>query len=1129
MERPEFRCRRRLRSGEQRLQAFAETCSERQEALLVEQQGQLASLQGHLEQQISQAASAAPPSPLLYQLHKLQKALVRRKRFAQALEVLRAVDALERQEADEHRHAARQANARALQELEDRQALEQAVLQKQLGEEAACIQADFLAYERHCSWLQTSQEGLRSPTRPRLHYGALPAWLKSRQPSPDGRQDATYAGSPRQTAWHHAREQLWDAASNDPSAFAMDAFLALPEVANSWSPVRRRDPGRQAGSPSAVNGHGRKEGGGLRVSAGPLGLQLVEAMLGAASKSSRQPGGMLRLSAKAGQNLRVSLRDPANEVCNDDQLDARDLEVLSFFQEASELWSNQHAWSPGSPTPGSPLQATPPTQEAPADGLHQSSGAFFGSQQGRSRGVISEPHAKPVEDVAPPLAAIKAVQVVPGVAPASKGMKERAAVENGVAQDSAWTIAARVVSNQALTEAPSALSNQPAAQKRPMISSEIGHAGAMGHAAREDVLQMLADRLQDDPAAVLELLEQTTAALLERQADSGSPLPHQNRTSTKRANAAPQESPAGSGDDQQRKGSRRPATSDGVGASWKGWPSPESLKPPSRPKTSRGRPQTASDIPSLSLSGQTDTEASHHGARPSSSANEALAVISPESRSGEGTPSRSLSFRAGALSQDISRDADRDSSLSTALREATLDGKVWSKRATSSQGSITLVERADVSAPALGVLRTGSSTWPERGSPLMDNSRESSCIYSKSQSSKERVATPSSGLGEGSPMGRGQRSLDALRPSVFQGTPAAADQSVAQPSASDPPKQPKAAPLKRVLSITGFRGIRRWVSYPGSSAPSNGSSKKSRAASGDAHPAPRKMASFLPSLANALLPDAWLQARDTPAASQSGSDPQLVERRPSLQQMQQSFTRRGSRYQADDAQATEAAAMQDISIDDHISIEGLRTRLGTEDDWQSLVVERQPRQAMQSHLGLPAASLAGSPLEQAAAAWRTDTRSNRLSSSLAGDEHGSEPAQPSHATEDPADAATKHHVTFAPAEDLAPSAADVTSMEDAAASSGRHDGTEVAPAAAAAAAVSPTKEQALLSQCLQGSYYEARDSLKTGASVDAVDADGNTAVALAYLRLQRYDDLRFVDSLQAKEDQGRPKKTKETK
>ena len=44
-----------------------------------------------------------------------QKALVRRKRFAQALEVLRAVDALERQEADARRNAVRQANAQDLQ------------------------------------------------------------------------------------------------------------------------------------------------------------------------------------------------------------------------------------------------------------------------------------------------------------------------------------------------------------------------------------------------------------------------------------------------------------------------------------------------------------------------------------------------------------------------------------------------------------------------------------------------------------------------------------------------------------------------------------------------------------------------------------------------------------------------------------------------------------------------------------------------------------------------------------------------------------------------------------------------------------------------------------------------------
>ncbi len=37
---------------------------------------------------------------------------------------------------------------------------------------------------------------------------------------------------------------------------------------------------------------------------------------------------------------------------------------------------------------------------------------------------------------------------------------------------------------------------------------------------------MLADRLRDDPAAVLELLEQTTSVLMERQAGAGS-LPRQ--------------------------------------------------------------------------------------------------------------------------------------------------------------------------------------------------------------------------------------------------------------------------------------------------------------------------------------------------------------------------------------------------------------------------------------------------------------------------------------------------------------------------------------------------------------------------------------------------------------------------
>ena len=54
-----------------RLAAFAEICSERQEALLLEQQGQLATLQALLEQQWSHAGMETAPSAHLHQLQKL--------------------------------------------------------------------------------------------------------------------------------------------------------------------------------------------------------------------------------------------------------------------------------------------------------------------------------------------------------------------------------------------------------------------------------------------------------------------------------------------------------------------------------------------------------------------------------------------------------------------------------------------------------------------------------------------------------------------------------------------------------------------------------------------------------------------------------------------------------------------------------------------------------------------------------------------------------------------------------------------------------------------------------------------------------------------------------------------------
>ncbi len=73
-------------------------------------------------------------------------------------------------------------------------------------------------------------------------------------------------------------------------------------------------------------------------------------------------------------------------------------------------------------------------------------------------------------------------------------------------------------------------------------------------------------------------------------------------------------------------------------SSMKGWPDPESLKAPGRPKTSRGRLEAAS----VSLS--VEPEAVSPSSRPATGS-EALAVISPESQSGKTTPSHSLTFR----------------------------------------------------------------------------------------------------------------------------------------------------------------------------------------------------------------------------------------------------------------------------------------------------------------------------------------------------------------------------------------------------------------------------------------------------------------------------------------------------
>lgn len=83
----------------------------------------------------------------------------------------------------------------------------------------------------------------------------------------------------------------------------------------------------------------------------------------------------------------------------------------------------------------------------------------------------------------------------------------------------------------------------------------------MSQAAREDVLQMLANRLRDDPAAVLELLEQTTAALLERQADPGLSPPQSKAHSLQAKRLSADDATAPVGSRLSGRPSQRPATS----------------------------------------------------------------------------------------------------------------------------------------------------------------------------------------------------------------------------------------------------------------------------------------------------------------------------------------------------------------------------------------------------------------------------------------------------------------------------------------------------------------------------------------------------------------------------------------
>ncbi|KAK9866752.1 hypothetical protein WJX84_007280 [Apatococcus fuscideae] len=397
-----------------------------------------------------------------------------------------------------------------------------------------------------------------------------------------------------------------------------------------------------------------QEPSSLKIQAGPLGMHLVEAMLGPASHKGdlTQSSNGFKLGASSFDHSRPGVQEP-------DNLDARDLEVLNFFQEASELWSDQHAWFPGLNGPAQPDQ--------------------------------------------------------------------------GVRQDPAWTIPAKIIPPQDAGPEQAMQSRSTSTQDQPPHSQDQQRAakgaapniimGDMTMAAREDVLQMLAARLHDDPAAVLELLEQTTAALLKRQAEPGTP--------------------------------KQPA-----------------------PYASQAKQLTADDD-SISARSIINGRLSQ---RPATSG-PIEAAMPMDDRSTGAQLKLQPSF--GSESADI---------LNAALR------------------TDAAAQPGKTGLPSFGSESSDALNAAVRSERTSDGRRESSRIYSKTNGSRDQGNRASSGMGEASPEERRQKSLDAPRTSSYSGMSRPPSQ-LGQMQA--PAKAVRTASLKRVLSMSGLRGIRRWVSYPG--------------------------------------------------------------------------------------------------------------------------------------------------------------------------------------------------------------------------------------------------------------------------------------------------------------------------
>ena len=127
---------------------------------------------------------------------------------------------------------------------------------------------------------------------------------------------------------------------------------------------------------------------------------------------------------------------------------ALDLQNLWSMQEASELWSDQHAWFPGSPEILSPQQPASPMPMTPLPEAKQPLHAVSSPHIWQASASLSPGAALKASSVTSGSRPIKASLGLPGLAPPITEPEASAQLDQGSNQSQPWTIPAKVMRSQ---------------------------------------------------------------------------------------------------------------------------------------------------------------------------------------------------------------------------------------------------------------------------------------------------------------------------------------------------------------------------------------------------------------------------------------------------------------------------------------------------------------------------------------------------------------------------------------------------------------------------------------------------------------------------------------------------------